>query len=337
MFAVATSVYWQERNMRQVSIVLLSLGVLLTSSLLFMQITQQHSIGGLWYLLGERKFSGSTPGIANASLMGTLVLRPYASFPHPNVAAGYLLFSVVLLLFLQEDSQGRWQQLLLKLSIIAGSIGLILTLSRSAILTFLFCLIIIFVFPLRTKRLNRKWVLSFFSLFLILSLLLLPRFLTLSLTDEAVTLRLQLLKESVEVFHTSPLLGVGVKNFLIALSGLPHPALPYSSLQPVHNMYVLLLVEIGLMGLVWILPLLGKLVLQITNVSGQQKTLKFTLSLSLLLLGTVDHYLYTLHQGQLLLALVLGVISQGKWPDEPHFPFQKKQISRKRSRNHTEL
>ncbi|HEX8932217.1 MAG TPA: hypothetical protein VF810_03625, partial [Patescibacteria group bacterium] len=66
---------------------LLSCGVIFESLLAISQFLRQGSLGGIFYYFGERLFSGITPGIANASINGVLILRPYGTFSHPNVLA----------------------------------------------------------------------------------------------------------------------------------------------------------------------------------------------------------------------------------------------------------
>ena len=75
------------------------LSVILVSWLTVWQSVVQSSVGGIWYFMGERTFTSVTPGIANASLQGSLILRPYAAFPHPNVLAGFLVIMLAYLLF----------------------------------------------------------------------------------------------------------------------------------------------------------------------------------------------------------------------------------------------
>lgn len=83
-------VIWVKRNVSLKETILpLNLSIIWTSFLALGQLWQQHSLG-FWFL-GERTFQAGTPGIALASWQGQLFLRPYATFPHPNVLAGYAL------------------------------------------------------------------------------------------------------------------------------------------------------------------------------------------------------------------------------------------------------
>jgi O-antigen ligase len=98
--------------------------------------------------------------------------------------------------------------------------------------------------------------------------------------------------------------GVGLGNFLIALPQYyPHRDIFF--LQPVHNIYLLLLSETGIIGLgvtLFCFYLLFKH--KMRNHTFSIWHLAFGI---LLLLGFVDHYPLTLQQGQLLLAFLLSL------------------------------
>ena len=89
------------RTLKQIIIVffLLSIGGFIESLLAIAQFFNHGSINGFFYLLGERFFTAQTPGIANASINGELVLRSYGTFSHPNVLAGFLVLVMSFLLF----------------------------------------------------------------------------------------------------------------------------------------------------------------------------------------------------------------------------------------------
>lgn len=313
VFAFATWHFWQDRQFVKHSLLVLMLTICMVSVLAIWQFLEQHSIGGIFYWIGERSFSGQTPGIANASLNGTLVLRPYASFPHPNVLAGFLLVIGILLWGYKNVLDRTWQRYFFLGVFFLGMLAIGLSLSRTVILLFLTVSLAWIILGVRKTQITLKKISIGIVGFLLLLLPIIPRFAALIQSDEAVTLRLALLNASWEIFISSPLFGVGIKNFLPALSEGNTTILPYSLLQPVHNIFVLTLVEMGLLGLLWILPFFLSLVTRIRKSTSDRKWLKISLLLSLLGIGLVDHYFYTLHQGQLLLMLVLGVL----WYTQP--------------------
>ncbi len=89
----------------------LSIGVLYSSLIAIIQFLLQHSIGGPFWFLGERAFSAATPGIAQISvcfpnrLNCPLMLRAYATFPHPNVLGGFLAITLPLAVVQLKDKK----------------------------------------------------------------------------------------------------------------------------------------------------------------------------------------------------------------------------------------
>lgn len=294
--------------------VIFPISLTIESVLALWQFVLQQSVGGLWYFLGERTFSSSTPGIANASLDGSLILRPYATFPHPNVLAGFLLVgSVFLVVFLRQQSKHR--QYLWIISLVLSSIALFVTLSRTVIFLWFVIGIILLSQTILAKNKKEKLSLAVSGsiLFLILVVFLLPRFLT--LTGESLTLREQLFSVGWKMSIAHPLLGVGVNNFFIN-EALLSPSLP---LQPIHNIFLLVLSQTGSIGLLAFGYLLFRTLKHVVYMSFESQFRKNIRIFSLLALsiflfvGLVDHYFFTLQQGQLLTALIFGLAwSEGK-------------------------
>ena len=100
------------------------------------------------------------------------------------------------------------------------------------------------------------------------------------------------------------LLGVGLNNFLV---NLPSFMKGYWWLQPVHNIFVLLLTEMGLVGLVGIGLCLVK------RIDFKKYALVWVV---IVLTGMFDHYWLTLPQNMGLMGLVLG-LSKKPLPNPP--------------------
>ena len=86
--------------------------------------------------------------------------------------------------------------------------------------------------------------------------------------------------------------------------------------EPVHNLYLLVASELGLLGLLSFLAFLGMVTWQLVR---QQATLESAVVLALLaamlVAGLFDHYLWDLQPGRLMLWLVIGLaLSQRKPP-----------------------
>ncbi|HEX6977153.1 MAG TPA: hypothetical protein VF185_02210, partial [Patescibacteria group bacterium] len=107
----------------------LSFAIIYSALIAIMQFLLQRTIGGLFYLLGERSFTSLTPGIALFNFFGKALLRPYGTFGHPNALGGFLLVAVFMLL-VQRKNLLNW------IAICLGSIVLFLTFSQNVSFAF---------------------------------------------------------------------------------------------------------------------------------------------------------------------------------------------------------
>jgi O-antigen ligase len=276
----------------------LTFGILFESILATIQFQNEGSLGGLLYFLGERSYNGLTPNIANASVAGELILRPYGTFSHPNVLAGYLVISMLILTFFL--SKNLRQNMVSYVGLLAGTAALMLSMSRVAIIVWLFSLGLLFL-----RKINRVFLLvPFIAILLIIFPQLLTRFAGLSLNDTSFLERVNLLRASTRMILENPFFGVGINNFLNNLPAHYKGTSQVIILQPVHNIILLTISQIGLIagGIVsYYLMLLFK---------KTSQSAKYLL-IAILCLGFFDHYFLTLQQGQLLLSLVLGISIAG--------------------------
>ncbi|MDO8583104.1 MAG: hypothetical protein Q7R51_01075, partial [bacterium] len=121
-------------------LLMFSIGIIFESLLSISQYFNHGSLQGIFYFFGERFYNSQTPGIANASLAGQLFLRPYGTFPHPNVLAGYLVIAMTLILGRIMNHESRIKGIIFTSTLIIGTIALFLTLSRIAIMLWLIIL-----------------------------------------------------------------------------------------------------------------------------------------------------------------------------------------------------
>jgi|SRR3989344_3259879 len=250
----------------------LSVAVFYSSFIAIGQFIFQHSLGGMFWWLGERTFTIDTAGIARVVLNGREYLRAYGTFSHPNVLGGFL---AVTLPFLLVQKKSFW----IRICIILGIVALILTFGRAALVVGLIAII----------GKNKRF---FLILVIIPAIFILTKFNPL---EESVVVRQQLNAAAFTLWQQSPLVGIGLGNFLVQLPEVL-PSRQIYFLQPVHNIYLLVLAETGIIGCVAFLLLV------------KRSIKKFNVSLiALLLLGLVDHYPLTLQQGQLLFTLVLSL------------------------------
>jgi hypothetical protein len=269
---------------------LLSVGVLFESVLAVAQWFKQGSLFGYWFL-GENKYTVSTPGIAILDFFGVKKVRAYGTFPHPNALSGYL--AVVLPWVLHrglKGIKGLKERGFYLLTLGLGLAALMLSFSRSA------------------------WVVSFLglssTLFLVLkfpslihnSLFLIPA--SLSFLRRA-----ELNWMALKMFQDHPLLGVGLNNFTVRMSEYGKVSGWASFLQPVHNVYLLIAAETGLLGLIAFFGLL----FSVFYLLLKKKNYLLLVSMSqVALLCFVDHYFFTLQQTALLFWLLVGLVFSTK-------------------------
>ncbi|OQA35429.1 MAG: O-Antigen ligase [Parcubacteria group bacterium ADurb.Bin326] len=110
--------------------------------------------------------------------------------------------------------------------------------------------------------------------------------------------------ESLGIFRSSNWLGVGINNYTATLASL-NPALPAYSLQPAHNLYLLILAELGIVGFLTFIFFIIFFLLQKKARHGQLVWLA-----PLLIIGLFDHYLWTQYVGIVLFWLILTKIEQ---------------------------
>ena len=339
----------------------LTIGILYSSVIAISQFLLQHSLGGIFWFLGERTFSIDTPGIARfplclPSFFGCIeFLRSYATFPHPNVFAGFLAVGIPILIHspVHNFSENFIFRLIFKdiksllrglriAAIALGLLALLLTFSRSAVFVMvLYALLRVVQFfyfdkfyllntarPERSRReyriLNTAFMIhaSVFkkvTILFVIPLCIVGLYLLKSVgsLEESVVVRQELISSAWTLFQSSPLFGIGLGNFIVRLPDVLTAHAVYF-LQPVHNIYLLLLSEVGIVGMGLLLFSVFYLLnteYRIMNTEVNSKLRQriqsklFTIQYSLfiiLVLGLVDHYWLTLQQGQLLLVVVLG-------------------------------
>jgi O-antigen ligase len=319
----------------------LSFTVIFSALLAIGQFYFQHSFGGLLWWLGERPLSLNQPGVAKAIVHGHLILRPYATFPHPNALSGFLLVVLILLFYWYK---ARTKSLPFFLVFFLGLITIAISFSRSVWILSLF----VFPFLLMTHytTFGEKWLNDFFgkifdaktgflshkasfsktrirflSLFTFspfIYLLLIPLFLLayfiLKLpfsNSEPFDQRLFLNGVALDLIRKNPIFGVGLNNFIVYLPDYWRAGQTFL-LQPVHNIFLLITAETGAITLLLFLYLLikcySKLIENIRSVDASSDSLLLLIALSsILVLGLFDHYWITLQQNILLFSLVIGL------------------------------
>lgn len=283
---------------------LLSAG--LQGLLAIQQFLSQSIIANKW--LGIAYHSAGTLGDIVIETSSGRWLRAYGSFGHPNVLGGWLILGIICGFMLWQQycqNKSELKKILVLILTLISSAGLFFTFSRSAWLVLLLILLIFFVISknYRQRLLLLGIILIFLSQFFIFNSLVFSRT-DLSNRLEAMSKneRLDQIGESWQIIETSPLAGVGINNYTLVLNKIA-PNQPAYDLQPVHNIYLLIASELGIIGLILFIFFIWTAILLI------QKNSKSLLLISIfplfLIISLFDHYLWTSYLGIMIFWLAL--------------------------------
>ncbi len=278
-----------------------------------------------WYqvLVGSSPAS-SVFGLAfqDALVLGTSVittegerlLRAYGSFPHPNIFGGYVVTAILFLLWIGWNGRKEffwWWTI----ATLFGS-AFILTFSRSAWLALGVGVVVIagaaWRFHARPSYHLQKiaffCALGMLAAGSIFSQAIFTRF-DISERLESLSLneRVSGYEQFDDVFLKNPVTGVGLGNYTVVLSFLFLEQSVWNY-QPVHNVFLLMLAEIGLLGFlifVWWGMAVGKIIIFVFQ--KPQGFFGIGLGVSLCILVLFDHYLWSLWPGLALSAFTISM------------------------------
>ena len=268
----------------------------------------QHSIG--LKFLGEPAISVDTLGAAKIALLDHDILRAYGTFSHPNVFAGYLVFAIFFSIYFWKE-----RKRVFTFAMIVFLIGLILTFSRSAFLAVIAGIIV--YYSLTEIKISWKYLLIgsgallLFIVFFDLASILSYRFL---IGDENSLYERGILYSTAKQMFFDNLSGVGAGNFTEVVQSYVGDKLMPWQFQPVHNIFVLLLDEIGVWGFgtfVFMFAYLFYLLmkeLRATFVDKKFSAVLLSLLFGIFVIGMFDHYFISLYQGQAILWVFLGIV-----------------------------
>ena len=292
--------------------------------------------------MGESHLSPYFLGVAKLEIADEKFIRAYGTFPHPNILGAFLILSSICGLWIlcgsyacchprqQSGDPGFKNKIPLAFGNFLILTGIFLSFSRSVWLTTF--LIILSLLIVNRKKIAETFskLLPFKKIFFIVLLVLvtffafsitLPRLhLKNCLNDQSYNLRKIYNQASFKIIHENPLLGVGPGNFTLALQKKVETrliaSLQHWEIQPVHNLYLLITSEIGLIGLMVFIFFILKLFsihpfYSTTNrkkMEIQHNLFAFSF-LAYLFLGFFDHYFWTLPQGQMFFWLCLAFFS----------------------------
>lgn len=279
-----------------------------------LQYINQSSIG--LTLLGEVQFDNQTFGIAKIDYNQQKFIRSYGTYLHPNIFAAILVFAIAMIISKFRNDPSFYSGIIIPLII-----ALILTFSRTSWLAL--GVIILIQYNLQTQKLK----IPLMKIILILSIILLT-IVTLDLdsliyqrlsffNDAAYHERVTFIEAGIQMIKSNPF-GYGANLFTEILPQFTNQHLQPWELQPIHNFWLLLATELGILfpftlGLILIYCLIKFYKTQIISKTKHQKVIdpKTTLALvsGCILISFFDHYFYTSSQGFLMLSILIILIS----------------------------
>jgi len=300
------------------------------------QFLSQSTFSSKW--LGMAMHDPTVPGTFVVETELRRWLRAYGSLPHPNILAGFLATAMFLVVWLYQKTEYGLKKIFLPVIFVVLSLGLCATFSKSVIGGFLIALVFLWatiflrkwpstsagnngstglttgLFPERAERVEGqkeikitllKFTLIFIAVATIFSVVFWEPVQTRiygaeRLEIKSTTERLDYFNQAWQLIKNHPFIGVGLGNYTLAVHNEINPNLQSWDYQPVHNIYLLILAELGFVGLVLWLTLMFFIIKQLP-------VTRYPLLVTFLVIGLFDHYLWTLYFGILLFWLVLGM------------------------------
>jgi O-antigen ligase len=256
------------------------------------------------------------PAMHGASVVqladGTRWLRAYGSLPHPNILGGLVSVWLAGPAAAWLLARRRWR-LAAALIVVVGMALLSLTFSRAALLG---CAAAGGVLAWHYRQLGWRRLVGLALAALLGVLIVAAPMGRLLLTRvsgsqagvitemESIRVREWMTQQAVRMISAHPLLGVGLGNYTLALDEQAPGDFP---LEPVHNVALLALSELGLPGALLLAALLIAFAVGALRARHPLAILASAMGAALLVAALFDHYLWTVAPGRDLLWWVLGL------------------------------
>lgn len=299
-------------------------------------------------MFGEVDLSPTLQNISKIDVFGEKLIRAYGTFPHSNVLACFLFIAIIFticLIFMALNNVVVIHKLplqkFIRLPILVFvlyilSLGLLLTFSRSGWLACLLSIIFIALTILFLSSSFRTFLANQFqrNFSKINILIVLVLFISLTIAifwpqitsrdigsnpedDYSVSGRALYNQLAGNIIKDNLMLGIGPGLFVFHSAQYLLEGFEWWQMQPVHNVYLLILSEQGILGFITFLAFILYILSRIRNFNFKQKETNFnkqiliisltSILFSLFIIMLFDHYLWDIQQGSLCLWLVLGL------------------------------
>jgi len=305
-----------------------------------------QAILGVWQFFSQSSFSNKWLGLAahDPAQLGTSViefvardgigerwLRAYGGLDHPNILGGVMAI-VIILIINQIVIQGKnfgitnyelritntVKKIIWWIFLAVFSVALFFSFSRGAWLAVLvggFFMLISFAIRRDLKSQKAMLTAILFSSILIGVLFFQYNELVITrLTDnsrleiKSKVERVASYREAIGMIKKYPITGVGLGNYTLALSRqIPNQESFYY--QPTHNVFLLIWAEVGIFGLLFFI---GLMIYLFARCFTARNNMVAASLIVLIILMSIDHWLFSLHFGILFFWLILGMAESEK-------------------------
>jgi hypothetical protein len=270
-------------------------------------------------------------------------LRAYGTLPHPNVLGGFLAIVLIFLFILILLASRKWERIFLWLCLPLNLAGLFFTFSKSAFLALALGLLFLIFFTFLSPEKKDKVVLVeiiavCLATLAILILIYHDPILTRLYGSERLEIKSSQertlgYEESKKIIEKNWLTGVGLGNFTLADYLQDEVKRPSYFYQPVHNVFFLAAVELGIWGFLILVLIVAEVLRRIYNYKIDYNLSMFdifkefkiddnyslyrekyfwfiglvAIIFAILVIMVFDHYFWTLYFGIILWWLCLGL------------------------------
>ncbi|MBN2087321.1 O-antigen ligase family protein [Candidatus Peregrinibacteria bacterium] len=253
-----------------------------------------HSVG--LKILGEQVISSETYNVAKTDIEGIKQIRPYGTFLHPNILAAYLMSVMLISIpYLKKFNLLFW------LIVLTGGVYFTKSTAAGLITLVAFGLMILFSF-LKDQKTKKGISLILLVILLLVNAWFFQNSEKVNFSDSSWQERLSQNIVSREMFDSN-VLGVGIGDFTWEMENYASEKLAPWEFQPVHNVYYLVLNELGIQGLLLLLIA----IITITYYYWKQGSI--IPLFALILIAPFDHFLWDSYVGLILVAIVFGFFS----------------------------
>ncbi|MBT6691582.1 hypothetical protein HOB10_04585 [Candidatus Parcubacteria bacterium] len=284
------------------------------------QFLAQRIFANKWLGIAEH-----LPEIAGTSVVevaGQRILRSYGALPHPNILGGFMFLVIFLGIYLwinfyQKCAKNNWKSSFLQKhlpefifilsTLVISTYGLLTSFSRSALLAlFLGLLSVLLINTLRNNWLVVNVIIKYAVVFMLI-------FWSFNfwspgtwsnrwhmegrLEEQAIEERISTMEQLGFDSYKNMMIGqgLGMNTYLTFQKDLNRPVY---NIQPIHNIFMLSLAELGIIGVL----LLFNIIAMVFKAANKVDIMSTSLILGLAVIGMFDHYLWTSWVGVLMLA-----------------------------------